>query len=291
VENKSRNGAPRKLTDRDTRGLIRLVRDNRRKSLNEITNVFNQVRTSSVSKRTVQRKLESEGYHRRVIRKRIRIRQANRKNQLAWCRTNRRKTVDSYWKRVIFSDECKVDIGLNHRVFVWRKVGESYLPCCLGTPPTLKISLMIWGCITYDGVGTLTVTQGNVNSQQYITILDNHLWPVICKHFPTGEFICQDDNAPIHRARAVSEYKFRNGIHSMLWPAQSPDINIIENLWYRLKRELKHLPRNLTSASELETAIRVIWNKTPVSYIKILYYTIPRRLQSVIKSRGYITKY
>jgi len=61
VENKSRNGAPRKLTDRDTRGLIRLVKDNRRKSLNEITNVLNKVRTSSVSKRTVQRKLYSEG--------------------------------------------------------------------------------------------------------------------------------------------------------------------------------------------------------------------------------------
>ena len=137
MKNKSRNGAPRKLTDRDTRGLIRLVKDNRRKSLNEITNVFNQVRTSSVSKRSVQRKLYSKGYHRRVIRKRIRIRETNRKNRLAWCRANRRKSVDSYWKRVhvIFSDECEVDIRLDHRVFVWRKVGESYLLCCLGTPP------------------------------------------------------------------------------------------------------------------------------------------------------------
>jgi len=191
VENKNRNGALRKLTDRDTRGLIRFVKANRRKSLNEITNVFNQVRTLSVSKHTVQRKLYSEGYHRRVIRKYIRIREVNWKNRLAWCRANRRKTVYSYWKRVIFSDECKVDIGLDHCVFVWRKVGKSYLPCCLGTPPTPKISLIIWGCITYDGVGTLTITQGNVNSQQYITILDKHqffgpLFVNICKHFHIG---------------------------------------------------------------------------------------------------------
>ena len=94
---------------------------------------------------------------------------------------------------------------------------------------------MIRGCITYDGVGSLTVTQSYVNSQQFITILDKHIWPVICKHFPTREFIFQDDNANIHRARVVSEYKVRNGIHSMFWADQSPDYNIIEKLWYRLK--------------------------------------------------------
>ena len=135
VENKSRNGAQWKLTDRDTRGLIRLVRDNRRKNLNEITNVFNQVRTSSASKRTVQRKLYSEGYHRRVIRKRIRIRKANRKIRLAWCRANRRKTVYSYWKRVIFSDECKVDIGLDYRVLCVEKGWRILLTVLHGNPP------------------------------------------------------------------------------------------------------------------------------------------------------------
>jgi len=133
VENKSRNGAPRTLTYSDTRGLLRLVRDNRRKSL-KITNVFNQVRTSSVSKRTVQRNLHSESYHRRVIRKRIRIREANRKNRFAWCRTKRRKTVDSYWKRVIFSDECKVDIGLDYRVLCVEKGWRILLTVLHGTP-------------------------------------------------------------------------------------------------------------------------------------------------------------
>jgi len=239
----------------------------------------------------VQRRLYIEGFHRRVIRKRIRIREVNRKAQVLWCRSNRRKTVNAYWKRVIFSDECKVEIGTDQRVFIWQKVGESNLPCCLGAPPTPRISLMIWGCVTYDGVGTLTVTTGNVNAQQYIDILDKQLWPVICKHFPAGDFIFQVDNAPIHRARVLSEYEARNALHSMLWPAQSPDINIIENILYRIKRELKRHPERLTSAAQLETAIWTIWEKVPVSYTQNLYASIPRRLQNLIKSRGYITKY
>jgi len=80
----------------------------------------------------------------------------------------------------------------------------------------------------------VTVTNGNVNAQQYIDILDKQLCSVICKHFPTGDIIFQDDNDPIYRASILSEYTARNALHSMLWPAQSPDIFIIENIWYRI---------------------------------------------------------
>jgi hypothetical protein len=48
---------------------------------------------------------------------------------------------------------------------------------------------MIWGCITYDGVGTITVVDGNINEQQYIVILDNNLWPVVVRHFPNEDYI------------------------------------------------------------------------------------------------------
>jgi hypothetical protein len=38
---------------------------------------------------------------------------------------------------------------------------------------------MIWGCITYEGVGTLTVDDGNINAQKYTEVIDNFAWPVI----------------------------------------------------------------------------------------------------------------
>ena len=31
-----------------------------------------------------------------------------------------------------------------------------------------KIILLIWGCICYDGAGTLTSAEGNINSAKYI---------------------------------------------------------------------------------------------------------------------------
>jgi hypothetical protein len=60
--------------------------------------------------------------------------------------------------------------------------------------------------------------------------LDNNLWPVLARHFPTGNFLFLDDNAPVHWASIVQEFIARYRIKNMSWHAQSPDLNIIENI-------------------------------------------------------------
>ena len=65
------------------------------------------------------------------------------------------------------------------------------------------MSLMIWGCITFNGVGILTTVNGNINAVKYIEILEDNLWPVIVRHYPEENYIFQHDNAPVHRVRSV----------------------------------------------------------------------------------------
>ena len=156
VENLTRSGTPTKLSEWGSRTLLRLVKQNRKQTLSDITGIFNHARNSTVSKRTVHQKSYSEGFHRRVVVKRIRIPGVNWKSRVNWCRTNRRRTVDQYWRMVIFNDDCKIDIGKDNKVFIWRKVGEDWSPCCLTTPPSPEFNLMIWGFITHEGVGTVT---------------------------------------------------------------------------------------------------------------------------------------
>ena len=89
----------------------------------------------------------------------------------------------------------------------------------------------------------------------------------------------------------VIDYKLKNKIKTLTWPAQSPDLNIIENVWFRLKKELHSDANNINSVAELKDAIRAIWEKLPVEYIKSLYKTIPRRIRTVLRANGNVTKY
>jgi len=52
-----------------------------------------------------------------------------------------------------------------------------------------KFEIMIWGCISYNGVGILAFAERNLNANRYQNILENHLWPVIAKYFPSNNFI------------------------------------------------------------------------------------------------------
>ena len=77
--------------------------------------------------------------------------------------------------------------------------------------------------------------------------LDKNLWPVVVWYFEGKEYLFMDDNAPVHRAHTVENYKDQNEVTSMEWPAQSPDLNIIENIWLYMKRELQKSAVDITT--------------------------------------------
>ena len=56
-----------------------------------------------------------------------------------------------------------------------------------------------------------------------------------------------DDNAPAHRAHTVHNYKEQNEVTLMKWPAQSQDLNIIENIGLYMKRELQKSVVNIAT--------------------------------------------
>ena len=72
------------------------------------------------------------------------VQEVNRKKRVKWCKQQRSRTVDNYWKKVIFSDESQIVLGTNNCVYIWRKDNEKYNPHLVCSHSERKISLMIW---------------------------------------------------------------------------------------------------------------------------------------------------
>ena len=64
-----------------------------------------------------------------------------------------------------------------------------------------------------------------------------------------------DDNAPIHRAKLVKEWKTFHHVSRFNWPANSPDLLPIEKVWGLIKSRIhSHAVPPVTQA-ELDTAV------------------------------------
>ena len=67
------------------------------------------------------------------------------------------------------------------------------------------------------------------------------------------------DNAPCHTARLVKDFFTQESISVLPWPAQSPDLNPIENLWALIKRKLAAEFPIPKTCSELIANVTTIW--------------------------------
>ncbi len=69
-----------------------------------------------------------------------------------------------------------------------------------------------------------------MDHRKCIDILESSLLPSMVNMFGdlSHTFVFQDNNAACHRQLAVSDRLDQHDIRTMMWPAPSPDVNILE---------------------------------------------------------------
>ena len=105
-------------------------------------------------------------------------------------------------------------------------------------------SLMLWGCFSWNGVGSLVQIEGIINADKYIEIINENLEEAVLKMDLEEEFILQQDNNPKHTAKQTNKFFENSNIKLLEWLAQSPDLNPIENLWSVLYSKVPLRKRN-----------------------------------------------
>lgn len=263
-------GRPPVLTERNEHYLLRTLKENRQTNIRELCDNFAQTTNIKVCTNTVRNYLYNQGFFGRTGVRKPFVSEVNRKKRFAWAKE--RKSWEEEWKTIIWSDESKFKLFKGDgRRWVWRRPHEKYDPECL--IPTFKSGqdgIMVWECFTYNGLSPLVKLEGRINAVAYIDVLDNHLLSLLDDLGDEEDYIFQEDNAPIHTARVTTEWKDDNNIETLPWPAQSPDLNPIENLWDELERQVqahKPLPKN---QEELWSTLQEEWVKLKFINFKIL---------------------
>ncbi len=120
---------------------------------------------------------------------------------------------------------------------------------------------MVWECISAYDMGSLHVLEGTMNAERCLKVLEQHMLPSIGCVF-------QQDNAKPHTAAITTARLCSRRVRVLNWPASSPNLSPIENIWRIIKRKIRQRrPRTL---QQLETYQARMWpnsnTKTPETH-------------------------
>ena len=141
---------------------------------------------------------------------------------------------------------------------------------------------MIWGAMSSAGFGKLCFLKSKVNATVCSNVLEHFMIPSAEELYGGADFIFQQDLAPAHTARSTKTWFDAHAITVLDWPANSPDLNPIENVWGIIKRKMRDTrPKN---KEELTASINEIWASITPRQCHRLIASMPQRIKAVVKA-------
>jgi hypothetical protein len=238
--------------------------------------------------------------------------QATMAKRLAFARAH----LNTKWDNVLFTDRKKFLFrypGSEVQPFMWI-LGSANSSTRAVWQPNRPLALNLYAGISKHGVTKPHVVTGsskhtskhtnqrgqparNITAGEYREVLTTTLLPEGKMRFSTvgvGSWILQQDNDPTHRCapQVVTQWcKTKGSSVSVLpnWPPNSPDLNLIENVWAWVQQEVDKM--GCSSFEEYEAAVKCKLAAVPKQTLTKLWASMPNRLAAVIAAGGGPTKY
>jgi len=279
-------GRKRKTTARDDRLIIQKVKKDR---FTTGVNIAAADYGNNLSPTTIRRRIvEKSDFKSYWAAAKPFINEKQRKRRLEWAKEKVTWSLHE-WRTVLWSDESPFVFRYKGKTRVWRLPNERHKPWATKANVKHDSKINVWGSFSATGVGILHKIDGIMNKEQYLDIMENCMQPSKDMLFGPGNGIFQQDNDPKHTSNIVKSYLADQGVNVMDWPAQSPDLNPIENLWSILDSRCK--ARRPKNEDELFKFLKYEWNKLPLGLLDSLVASMPHRCQAVIDNHGWATKY
>ncbi|GFW20459.1 transposable element Tcb1 transposase [Trichonephila clavipes] len=190
------------------------------------------------------------------------------------------------WNEVVFTDESRICLPHHDgRIRVWRHRGERMLNSCFmlrhtGPAP----GTMVWGGIGYLSHTHLVRIASTLHSQRYISEV---LEPVVLPYLQgLATAIFQQDNTRPHVARIAQRFFANHQIELLPWPAHSPDLSPIENIWPMVAQRLTQITPPDAIPDQLWQRVEAAWSFVSQEHIQSLFESMVRRVAELIFNNG-----
>ena len=293
IKTKARDGRPKILSERDENFCMMQMTTQKCKTVVQLSKEINRRFSINVSTHTISRTLKKKGLKSGEKKKKPLLSAKNVKARLDFAKSHQHWTAGD-WNRVIFSDETKINrFNSDGRTWCWsRDPNELNDQSVQQTVKHGGGSIMMWGCMCSKGVGFACKIDNIMDQHLYKNILEEDLLETINYYnLDSTKVIFQHDNDPKHTAKSIKEWLSEQDFKTMIWPAQSPDLNPIEHLWAHVKRMLNRFQTPAKGINELWERIQNVWNEIDVQTCSNLVHSMPSRIRAVIKAKGRWTKY
>ena len=290
---KQSSGPKVKLSDRKQRILVRKFNEKVFLFASDAQKWFEERYEIEVSTETIRKILKKNGIKCHDKHKKPLLTAVHQKNRLKFAKATVKYTYGDRQK-IMFSDESKFNLtGADGNVKVWcmdsMRLKQSNIHAVKKFGGG---NVMVWGILTKFGVGKLIRITNRMNSKAYCDVLrDGLIGTLDMYNLDLSSMIFMQDNASCHSSKETKKWISDNNIEILNWPACSPDLNIIENVWGYLEKQIRRRKLSYKNPDEMFQIIQEEWNKIPKSYVEKLYWSMCKRVKEVIKNKGDITKY
>ena len=235
---------------------------------------------------TVTNFVRSKGYHRCGATEQLLLSQTNLELKQLFSKLIGNLTFD-HISCLLFADEKTLESNHTSKLHVYRKRGKNHRNhkryiFRRNSQNNFKVNL--FGYLTPNGVGDLFVFSNQTNSKKFVNYFEFDVLPSILERFG-DRFVMVLDNASYHKSKLTLEYFQRINLNLLIWCPQTPDFNVIKNVWSILVKRVNSHFFDHGPVTRREDLIRIAfecWYSIESTIIQKLYQSFLRRLNAFL---------